>query len=176
MTALRERYFSAEWEWACCGGPLHVGDLAELRVQEDSEYARSVRAELAAAMPEPLTGVETHHDDDGDVRIEVREGRVVALHAVIEDLRWTVRPRVTPEPVARSLGDGWSAVAGNTAPVQASGERVKSTSRIVPLSVVPDVEAIPPDADPDLTVFGEQIRPHLAGYLITISGSPRSAS
>ena len=172
MTAVRERYFSAEWEWACCGGPLHVGDLAELRVRRDSEYARSMRAELAGAMPEPLAGIETHHeDDDGDVPIEAREGRVVALHAVIEDMRWTVTPRMTAEPVARSLGDDRSAAAGQTAPGRASGERVASTSRIVPLSVVPDVGAIPSDEAPDPAVFGEQVRPHLAGYLITISPS-----
>ena len=171
MADARESYFSAEWEWACCGGPLRVGDPAELQVQGDSEYARSMRVELAGVLPEPLAGVETHHEDDDDVSVRVRKGRVVELHAVIEDMRWNVTPRATPDPPAQLFGKGAYAIAGNTAPGQASGEHIAGTSRILPISVVPDSGAIPAGAEPDLAEFGEQIRPHLAGYVITIDAS-----
>ena len=171
MTDVREAYFSSEWEWACCGGPLRVGELVELRVQEDSEYARSMRVELADVLSATLTGVETHHEDNDEAGIQVRNGRVTALHAVIEDMRWSVEPRTTPDPPARHLGEGMYAIAGNIAPGQASGKSIASTSRILPISVVPDPSAAPGDAEPDLARFGEQIRPHLAGYIITIDAS-----
>ena len=87
---------------------------------------------------------------------------------MIEDMRWNVEPRTAPDPPARQLGAGAYAVVGNSEPGQASGEPIAGTSRIVSISVVPDAGAIPAEAEPDLTEFGEQVRPHLAGYLITI--------
>lgn len=161
---MRERYYTSAWEWECCGGPLRVGDAAELEVQYDSDYAESMRSELANELPEPLTGVESHHDDES----VVQHGRIVALDAVIADMKWVVTPRDTPTPRLQALGDGSFVSFGNTEPGQAEGESVQGTSRLVPVSVLPDEAAVPEGAGPDLTVFGEQISPELTGYVITI--------
>lgn len=161
---MRERYFSAGWEWECCGGPLRIGDDADLRVQYDSEYVRTKSSEFASVLPEPLTGVEVHHDDD----TVLRRGRVVALDAVIADTKWVETPRERPEPPLRVIGRGVAVGVGGTALGQAAGEFVEGTSRVVPISVVPDADARPEGAAPDLTVYGEQVRPALAGYVITI--------
>lgn len=161
---MRERYYTAAWEWECCGTPLHVGDDAELEVQYDSDYARIMRAELASVLPASLTGVETHHDDD----MVVRRGRIVALGGVISDTKWAVTPRTTQDPPRRFMGDGVIVSFGNTAPGEAEGTSVKGTSRLVPVSAVPDVDARPTGTEPDLTVFGEQITADLSGYVITL--------
>lgn len=159
-----ERYYTSAWEWECCGGPLRVGDEAELEVQYDSDSAKSMRTELANELPAPLTGVESHHDDES----VVQRGRIVALDAVIADAKWVVTPRATPSPRMQPMGDGSFASFGNTAPGQAEGQKMRGTSRLVPVLVLPDEAAEPEEAGPDLTVFGEQISPELTGYVITI--------
>ena len=159
-----ERYYTAEWEWGCCGDPLRIGDIAELDVQYDTEYAQTMRSELSSVLPKPITGVETHHDDE----TVVRQGRIVALDAVIADMKWTVTPRTTPDPPLQDLGGGVFVSFGNTKPGEAEGERQTGTSRLKPVSVVPDPDAQPEGAGPDRTVFGEQISPEISGYLITL--------
>lgn len=162
-----ERYYTADWEWDCCGGLLRVGDDAELEVQYDSDYAKTMRTELAIVLPEPLTGVESHHDD----KSVVHRGRIVALDAVITDAKWVVTPRAARAPRMQPLGDGSFVSFGNTARGQAEGENVKGTSRLVPVSVLPDRAVEPEDAGPDLTDYGEQISPELTGYVITVEVS-----
>jgi len=163
----RERYYTADWEWGCCGGPLRVGDQVELEVQCDSEYARNMRSELATVLAEPLTGVETHHDDE----VVIRRGRIVALDAVIADTRWTVTPREIPGPGREDFGDGIFASFGSAEPGQAEGTRIEGTSRLMPITVVPDGAAEPEGSGPDCAVIGEQVRPGLDGYVITIEVS-----
>ncbi|WP_334123154.1 DUF6578 domain-containing protein [Glutamicibacter sp.] len=159
-----ERYFTEEWEWECCGGDLLIGQDVQLCVEVDSEYAQNMRAEFTHVLPEALTGVETHHDDDP----VIINGRVVALHAVIADVKWTVTPRTTPDPVPQVLGDGVVISIGNTELGQAEGENVKGTSRLLPVSTLPDRSVVPEDSEPDCSVLGEQIRADLSGYVITI--------
>jgi len=160
----RERYFTANWEWGCCGEPLRVGDQVELEVQYDSEYAQSMRSELASVLSEPLTGVETHHDDE----VLTRYGRILALDAVIAQTQWTVTPRMTPDPPLQDLGGGVFVSFGNAQPGQAEGVHKAGSGQLVPIVVVPDDAVEPEDSDPDLTVFGVQTRPNLMGYVITL--------
>ncbi|WP_396275198.1 DUF6578 domain-containing protein [Glutamicibacter sp. PS] len=161
---MRERYYTAAWEWGCCGTPLHVGDDVELEVQYDSDYAGIMRAELASVLSASLTGVETRHDDD----MVVRRGRIVALDGVISDTKWVVTPRTTQDPPIHSMGNGAIVSFGNTAPGEAEGTAVEGTSRLVPVAAVPDADAQPAGTEPDLTVYGEQITAALSGYVITL--------
>jgi len=168
----RERYFAAEWEWACCGGPLRVGDAVTLRVQRGTAHADEMRRRLEGVLPGPLTGVETHHDDgvveNPDEDVVERPGVVVALDAVVGDVRWQVVEREGAGPRTVDLGDGTSATFGSAAPTQAVGEQVPGTARTVPVAVVPAAGVVPPGTGPDLARPGVQVRPSHDGYVITL--------
>lgn len=148
-----ERYYSSAWEWECCGGPVHVGDHVTLSVRRDTEFATAMRDELAESLPQPLTGVEVHHDED----VEQVDGIVRALDAVIGDTRPAGEPRGRPaRSEKRKRGHTRVGPAADAQPIF-------EPILVTPVSVIPDGTATVDGLSEPTDVEG-----HLEGYVITI--------
>ena len=165
---VKRKYYSAEWEWGCCGGPLAVGDEAELSIIHDPERLQEL-VEQFGGQDLGLDGIEAHHDDP----VQLVRGRVTGLQAVVQDTEWTMTPRdLSGRPEPAQLGNGSFAVFGSYEPWCAEGRTLPGAPRIEEIDVIPDWEnypSLPLAADQTGRKAGQVvIRPELCGYLITL--------
>ncbi|TFD21129.1 DUF6578 domain-containing protein [Cryobacterium sp. TMS1-13-1] len=100
------RVWLTEWEWACCGDAFAIGDEVDFGIE-----TRTPRAALADVLgPELFATVDTmesHHEEEFTDRVR---GRVVAIHAVTQDVierRSLRRPGhgAPPESIMTPEGD-----------------------------------------------------------------------
>ena len=91
------RVYLSEWEWACCGEPFAVDEVAELKVSPVSHALAAHLGDLGST----VEAVESHHESE-DVPTRTVRGFVRAIDAVYVEHTVTRRPT---EPAKLAAAD-----------------------------------------------------------------------
>ncbi|TFB92279.1 MULTISPECIES: DUF6578 domain-containing protein [unclassified Cryobacterium] len=178
---LLTRAWLTKWEWACCGDAFTIGDEVDFGIETrtpNDALADMLGPELFAT----VDTMESHHEEKFTDRVR---GRVVAVHAVTQDVverRSWRRPGhgAPPESIMPTDGDEWPMVGrdlGNGAFLGTTPSRymieivpVANTARLAPAQGVR--LRIDEDAEPDVEEFAvlppEQHRRSLEGWLVDV--------
>jgi hypothetical protein len=76
------RVWLTEWEWACCGDAFAIGDEADFGIETRKPHA-ALADMLGPELFATVDTMESHHEEEFTDRVR---GRVVAIHAVTQDV------------------------------------------------------------------------------------------
>ena len=99
------RVWLTKWEWACCGDAFAIGDEVDFGIETRTPHA-ALADMLGPELIATVDTMESHHEEEFTDRVR---GRVVAVHAVTQDVierRSLRRPGHGAPPESITTADG----------------------------------------------------------------------